>query len=238
LQQKAISDAEAASRPDEVEILTSQSSFVEKFKAFLPTSFSVLALSEMVKFIARMQNARRGPAAQGQLKKISLDYTAEGYSNFMAAGRMDWIAGQVERLPEHDQNKDIFTPEVLKPASDIYLTPSWDEMVPFPMTWKLKFDGFGASDYSTNEHPYGKLTPPFVPDDSPPWYQPQGPSHVGGSFAEVTCICAKPDSPCRCLQQATDATRQDERLPRRQHPAELEPTLSKGCSLSGHAPQQ
>lgn len=26
-----------------------------------------------------------------------------------------------------------------------------------------------------------------LPDDVPPFYQPQGPSHYGGSFADVAC---------------------------------------------------
>jgi hypothetical protein len=193
-------------------------------------------LTAMVKFIARGQNVRRGLDAQGKLKKISLDYTAEGYSNFMAAGRMEWIAKQVERLPAEDPDKSVFTPEVLRPPSDIYLTASWDEMVPFPTTWKLRFDGFGPSNYSTEEHPYGKVKSPYVPDDAAPWYQPQGPSQVGGSFADVTCICAQPGSDCCCLEHRTNSWAKDEGASRPQGSIGYEHTLSKGCSLSGHMP--
>lgn len=140
-----------------------------------------------------MKNPRRGHDAQGRLKKIHLDWTAEGYSNFMAPMRMDWIAEQVKRLPRSHPDKDTFTNAVLKPETDTYLTPNWDEMVPFPMTWKIRFDGFGESNYHSEgppSHPYGRVTTVGLPDDCPPWYQPQGASHVGGTLADVSCICA------------------------------------------------
>lgn len=192
--------AEEDGHGDQVEFLTFQLSFAEKFGVFQPRRFAVLALTSMVKFFAQMKNARRGHDAQGQLKKITLGWTAEGYSNFMAPMRMDWIAEQVERLPKNDKNKNIFTDEILRPETDTYLTPNWDEMVPFPMTWKIRYDGFGESDYRsepTDEdlegHPYGKVRPMELPRwarSYPPWYQPQGPSHVGGTFADVSCVCA------------------------------------------------
>lgn len=141
----------------------------------------------MVKFIAEMKNPRRGHDAQGRLKRVHLDWTAEGYSNFMAPMRMDWIAEQVKRLPKNHPNKDVFTDSVLRPETDTYLTPNWDEMVPFPMTWKIRFDGFGESDYRSKgipSHPYGSLATPRLPDDAPPWYQPRGASHFGGAFGE------------------------------------------------------
>jgi hypothetical protein len=145
----------------------------------------------MVKFIAQMKNPRRGHDAQGRLKRVRIDPTTEGYFNFMAPMRVRSIEEKVKQLPDDDKNKKIFTDDILKPDTDIYLTPTWDEMVPFPMTWKIRFDGFGKSDYDNGDIPFGKLrSTQELPDDAPPFYQPQGPSHVGGTFAGVVCICA------------------------------------------------
>ena len=196
----------------------------------------MLALTSMVKFIAQMKNPRRGHDAQGRLKKVNLHWTAEGYSNFMAPMRMDRIAEQVKHLPPDDPDKHIFTMEVLKPETDTYLTPSWDEMVPFPMTWKIRFDGFGKSDYSTDghpPHPYGKLKSAWLPDDAPPWYQPQGASHIGGSFADVACICANPETShsCHCLGKESRGNRVKAAQSHVPTAASREPTLSTGCCL-------
>ena len=153
--------------------------------------------------------------------------------------RMEWIAEQVKHLPA-DEADSIFTPEVLSPETDTYLTPNWDEMVPFPMTWKIRYDGFGESDYRSadHKHPYGCLASPPLPDNFPPWYQPQGASHFGGTFADVSCICAAAkvaevaggdagadaeahhEPHCPCVTQA------------KQTAIPLPPQLSTGCGLS------
>lgn len=190
-----------------IELLATSSGFAGKLGAYQPKNLAALVLTSMIGFVARMRNARRGHDAQGHLKKINLGWTAEGYSNFMAPMRMDRIAETVKRLPPDDPDKDIYTDKVLRPENDVYLTPSWDEMIPFPMTWKIRFDGFGPSDYSWEGQAYGRLRSAWLPDDAPPWYQPRGPSHVGGSFAGGT----KSDKPTA---------------------AEREPTLSTGCGMS------
>ncbi|KAJ9412671.1 hypothetical protein QL093DRAFT_2108249 [Fusarium oxysporum] len=84
----------------------------------------------------------------------------------------------------------IFTPKVLRPETDIYLTPAWDDFVPFPMTWKIRFDGFGESDYKDGSNPYGKVGSNMPLPACPPWYQPQGPSTKGGAFAGTVFVCA------------------------------------------------
>ncbi|KAL9064876.1 MAG: hypothetical protein Q9157_007672 [Trypethelium eluteriae] len=223
---QATVQAEKAKRAHEIEFLALQSNFAGKFGAYKPRRFAALALTSMVKFIAQMKNPRRGHDAQGRLKKVNLHWTAEGYSNFMAPMRIDRIAEQVKRLSPNDPDKNIFTMEVLKPETDTYLTPSWDEMVPFPMTWKIRFDGFGKSDYSTDSrppHPYGKLKSAWLPDDAPPWYQPQGVSHIGGSFADVACICANPETDHSCLNSGKKSHVPTAAL--------REPTLLTGCCL-------
>lgn len=226
-------EAEKENKTKELEFLTFQLSFAEKFAAYHPRHFAVLALTSMVKFIAQMKNPRRGHDAQGKLKRINLGWTAEGYSNFMAPARMDWIAEQVERLKEGDENKKIFTDKVLKPETDTYLTPNWDEMVPFPMTWKIRFDGFGESDYSTEEDgPYGKVKPVWLPDDAPPWYQPQGASHVGGTFADVACICVQAGTHCSCLKLSEESQEGPPAKSLIPNAAAHMTPLTNGCSLS------
>lgn len=48
--------------------------------------------------------------------------------------------------------------------------------------WKVRFDGYGKSDYGGAGLPL--LRPDPQPDSFPPFYQPQGPSHWGGTFAD------------------------------------------------------
>ncbi|KAH7329412.1 putative prostaglandin G/H synthase 2/cyclooxygenase 2, pgh2/cox2 [Stachybotrys elegans] len=195
---KAIAEAEKVRNGDEVEFLTSQLSIADKYGAFQPRRFASLALTSMIKFVAQMKDVRRGHDAQGRLKKVRIDQTTEGYSNYMAPMRVRSIRERVKGLQPGHADKDIFTDEVLKPAADTYLTPTWDEMVPFPMTWKIRFDGFGQSNYRVDSHPYGRVHTSVLPDHVPPFYQPQGPSTTGGTFAGPACICA-------AAKAATDA---------------------------------
>ncbi|KAH7029662.1 uncharacterized protein B0I36DRAFT_364173 [Microdochium trichocladiopsis] len=169
----------------------------DKFNAFLPQGLASLSLTSMIKFIAQMQNPRRGHAAQGKLKRVRLDSTPEGYANYMAPMRVAWIGQQGKTLKKKEQDKS-FNEDMLWPEVHTYLTPTWDQFVAFPMTWKIRFDVFGASDYATYDkdtkqmlEPYGvvKYAAP-LPDYLPPWYQPVGPSSVGGSFVTVACTCA------------------------------------------------
>ncbi|KAK8929096.1 hypothetical protein H634G_03383 [Metarhizium anisopliae BRIP 53293] len=186
---KAIDEAEVKSDQAKVEFLTSQLNIADKYGVFSPRRFTTLSLVSMIKFVAQMKNPRRGHDAQGKLKKIRLDSTPEGYANYMAPMRVSWIKEQTKRLKDKDADK-IFTDDILRPEADTYLTPTWDEFVPFPMTWKIRFDGFGESNYMVDSHPYGRVkTTPTLPDFCPPWYQPQGVSTVGGAFA-TDCVCA------------------------------------------------
>lgn len=196
----------------------------------------------MIKFVAQMKNPRRGHDAQGKLKKIRLDSTPEGYANYMAPMRVSWIKEQTKRLKDKDADK-IFTDDILRPEADTYLTPTWDEFVPFPMTWKIRFDGFGESNYMVDNHPYGRVkTTPTLPDFCPPWYQPQGPSAVGGAFAS-DCVCAAAGAEAEAGGQLAngDAGKGKEtehshecpclgRLKRKLEPKTAQ--LSTGCGLS------
>lgn len=207
---------------DETRYLAYQSSFTEQFAARRPKHIAALSLTCMIKVLAQMKNLRRSHHDQGHLKKIQLDYSHEGYSNYMAPMRMKKIEHDITKSREkaeedlrrakNDQERKaaedrleqldaVFNNDILRPATDTYLSPEWNEMLPFPtskstclfaqgctvlnenpcIAWKVRFNGFGDSDY--NGEDLNMLWQAPVPDDQPPYYQPNGPSHVGGSFA-------------------------------------------------------
>ncbi|KAF4992647.1 hypothetical protein FGRMN_7048 [Fusarium graminum] len=207
---------------DKVEFLTSQLSIADKYGVFSPRRFATISLTAMIKFIAQMKDPRRGHDTQGKLKKIHLDSTPEGYANYMAPDRVRWIKEQVKSLKQK-KAEEIFTDGILKPENITYLTPTWDEFVPFPMTWKIRFDGFGPSDYAADGNPYGRVKTSSVhPDHCPPWYQPQGPSATGGSFATVVCVCAEGDGTCPCAGHSNKGA----------NVAHQPVPVSTGCGLS------
>ncbi|KAF5227413.1 hypothetical protein FAUST_11784 [Fusarium austroamericanum] len=182
--------AEVETDKVKTEFLMCQLNISDKYGVFSPQRFATISLTSMIKFVAQMRNPRRGHDTQGHLKKINLDPVYEGYANFMARKRVKWIEQQVNNMDNTKKAKAIFTDKVLRPKTDTYLTPSWDEFVPFPMTWKIRFDGFGESNYADPKNPYGKVVSKNLSLNSPPWYQPQGPSDHGGAFAGTVCVCA------------------------------------------------
>ena len=203
----------------------------------------------MIKVLGQMKNLRRGHNAQGKLKKINIDQTYEGYANFMAPKRMEQIQRDYEYLVKNGKYRDgtkmemrdehIFDSRVLKPKIDTYLTPEWDEMVPFPASkhvffvlvrqwsianqatstaaWKIRFDGYGPSNYD-----FKILYKSQIPDD--PLYQPQGASHTGGSFADTVCVCNIPGFDCKCKESKTEPTK---------GPDSALPVPKRGVSIGG-----
>lgn len=132
---------------DEFDYLAYQSSFTEKFAHYHPKSLAALSLTAMIKVLAQMKDLRRGHDTQGKTKKINLDSAYEGYSNYMAPMRMREIEFEVKRRKEEaEKNGDteevtrlgrLFNTKVMKPLTYTYLTPEWDEMVPFPTSESL-----------------------------------------------------------------------------------------------------
>ncbi|KAK4201585.1 heme peroxidase [Triangularia verruculosa] len=188
--------------------LAYQSSFTHQFASYHPKHVAPLGLVTMIKVLAQHKNLRRGHDTQGRVKRIKLDYSHETFSNFMAPQRVKHIQTaveqkiarveeQLEELPrggcegvsekrrslakEKAKLKEVYDSDrILKPATDTYMTPEWDEMVPFPTIWKMRFDGFGTSDYGKDLR---HLAPPVTFDDFPPFYEiPGGSSRTGGSF--------------------------------------------------------
>ncbi|KAK5561933.1 hypothetical protein LTR46_000738 [Exophiala xenobiotica] len=189
---EAMKSAKAAGKPSHdtstgLPSLSHTSSITEAFADYDAKHLAATSVTSMIKTIAQMKNPRRGHDAQGRLKRVNIDASAEGYSNFMAPMRMTRISRQVDMIKENTD--DIYTDKILRPATDTFLTAEWDEMVPFPNTWKIRFDGFGKSDYSSpDDKPFGILHHPQIDPDAlaaPPFYQPQGASHFGGSFADA-----------------------------------------------------
>ena len=121
---------------DNDDYLSYGSSLSESFVDFSPKETAVLCLTSMIKVMAQMKNLRRGHDTQGQVKKVQIDQTSEGWANFMAPMRVNRIAYEVAQakhgnnIPEYARN--VYDARVLKPSTDIYMTPEWDEMVPFP----------------------------------------------------------------------------------------------------------
>ena len=154
-------------------------SFADKFATFHPKELAALHLTAMVKVLAQTKNLRRGHDAQGRLKRVNMDASYEAYSNYIAPLRMREIQLKTGRtFREH------------KPPSQTYLTPEWDELIPWPATWKVRFDGFGRSTYVDDG--FAKLRKDPFPDDMPPWYQPRGPSRTGGSFGTLASSSSPP----------------------------------------------
>jgi hypothetical protein len=177
---------------DEREELNYCSSFAEAFSEYHPKHVAATGLVTMVKVLAQLKNLRRGHDTQGVSKKINIDSSSVGYANYMAPMRLTEIELKLEQAKKDNklteqQREAIYPSGIRKPATSTYLTTEWDEMVPFPTTWKLRFDGYGLSDYSKNNYEVLKVF--RVPDDIQPFYQPNGPSHIGGSFATPVCVC-------------------------------------------------
>jgi hypothetical protein len=132
--------------------------------------------------------------------------------------------------------KTTYNHEILRPATDTYLTTEWDEFVPFPNTWKIRFDGFGRGNYSREGKPFDMLQKPSIPAEAlslPPYYQPQGPSHYGGTFADVSCICNAPDKECKCeaakLPSPDSSKTKEEQT--QTMPMQHALTISSGCGI-------
>lgn len=109
------------------------------------------------------------------------------------------------------------------------------------LAWKIRFTGFGQSDYSgPDAHgktiPYGLLRQPQIDVNAlaaPPFYQPQGLSHVGGSFADVACVCNMPGRACSCKDAAEGKdAKGKETEGAKPLAADLEVKISAGCGVA------
>ncbi len=128
--------------------------------------------------------------------------------------------------------------------------PQTESLTPSPFSaWKLCFDGFGESKYVESrdgvEYPILQDPNAALRDDIPPFYQPQGASKHGGSFAVTTCVCNGPGVVCQCQYGARHNTESSKSTSngetkvrdRTPMPAERTPVASAGCGVPGeHMP--
>lgn len=115
---------------EDAPLLSYDHSVTDQFADYNPKRLAEISLTSMIRTVAFMRNPRRGHDGQGRLKRVKYDSSAEGYSNYMAPMRMERIAQQT-KLTDRDTDK-IYTADLLRPSVDTYLTPEWDEYVPFP----------------------------------------------------------------------------------------------------------
>ena len=123
---------DAGVEPKETDFLGHKSTPTDDFADYHPKRIAEVGVSAMIKIFAQMRNARRGHDAQGRVKKVKLDASSEGYTNYMAPMRIQRISRQVEMLNDPKLAAEIYTSKVLKPETETFLTAEWDEMVPFP----------------------------------------------------------------------------------------------------------
>jgi len=131
---------------DDTLFLDHKFSFTDTFADYHPKHVADLGVTAMIKIFAQMKNARRGHDTQGRLKRVRLDASSEGYTNYMAPMRIQRISKEVELLkqkeieraekdggtPDLKQFEGVYTDRILRPATETFLTAEWDEMVPFP----------------------------------------------------------------------------------------------------------
>ena len=183
------------------------SSFTTSFARYHPKNLAGLSLTRMISVLATLKNLRRGHDAQGHIKRIQIGSASETYENYMAPARVQYIAHQVEtkisaiqadttksaeaKAAEIAQWRAVYGGDILCPETATFLSPEWDEFLPFPTTWKLRFEGFGWSDYGGRETLGGLKLRGKPMDDFAPFYEaPGGASRVGGSFAASSCAHA------------------------------------------------
>ncbi|KAK0725844.1 heme peroxidase-domain-containing protein [Lasiosphaeris hirsuta] len=193
-----------------------RSLFATRLAPYHPNHLRILSLRCMLTATATLRNLRRGHDTQGLLKRVRISASSEGYANYMAPQRVKKIAADVAReiakvqrdakLSKKEKEEQVrkwegvYTERVLRPETSTYLTPEWDEMVPFPTTWKVRFDGFGWSEYGGRETLKALGRVDEVAKEfalMAPFYEaPGGESRAGGSFKTATCVCVGKESKC------------------------------------------
>jgi hypothetical protein len=126
--------------PSEGDDLSYHTGFTSKYTNYNPKQVAILALTATMKVVGQLRNLRAGHESQGLLKKVNLNATTEDYSNYMARLRLNKIKKDVEREiakakssgKSTDDLRKIFHEDVTRPETHTFLTPEWDEMIPFP----------------------------------------------------------------------------------------------------------
>jgi len=168
----------------------------------------LLGLSSIIKVFAQMKNLRTAHDSQGRLKKVSVLQAYETYANYMAPMRVEAIHrklhDKLQTLVDESEDKvhvkkaetakELLAHKMTNPSSTTFLTPEWDEFIPFPQTWKIRFEGYGRGIYDKPDQSglHNVLDLLWAPD---------GASYYGGSFATTEgCVCRQAGHKCTCAE--------------------------------------
>lgn len=131
---------------------------------------SLWCITSMITVLAQLQNLQPAPGTQGTVKRINI-IQKDNIANYMSPKKRR----EIEKKMDEAGAKDL-SPREIKVRT--YLTPEWDEMVPYPCTWKVRFDGYGPYLEDLEDTPRRE-------DDEYDLYQLPGPSVYGGIFTKL-----------------------------------------------------
>ncbi|KAK6343416.1 hypothetical protein TWF730_011005 [Orbilia blumenaviensis] len=159
--------------------------FSEDILSLSAKHIPIVGLAAMFKTLGRMKYLRQGHDSQGRLKSVNNNPSYGHLANRMAPKVFKANMAKLKVRARETGGKESFD---TAPESYTYLTPEWDETMPFPNTMKIRFNGYGKGvwiygDNSDQSHGIISL------------WAPQGPSHTGGSWAPK-CACASGN--CKC----------------------------------------
>ena len=151
-------------------------------------NITVDALVHTTSVLATLRNLRRGHGPQGHLQRITVPLINESPTTYPAPERLDNISRDIKTQPASIHNSPLATNQntnqhntkhhksPFQPLTTTsFLTPNWDELLPLPTTWKVRFDGFGWSDYGGRETlPLLKPPDTEMMDDIAPFYEEPG----------------------------------------------------------------
>ncbi|EPS36543.1 hypothetical protein H072_9903 [Dactylellina haptotyla CBS 200.50] len=145
----------------------------------------VVGLGVMFKVLGRLRLLRQGHDSQGRLKTVNNSPSYGHLANRMDGQDFKATMRKLRARAQDDKTGESFD---TTPESYTYLTPEWDETMPFPNTMKVRFNGYGRGawiygDNSDQSHSIMTL------------WSPQGPSHTGGTWG-TKCPCG--DGNCKC----------------------------------------
>ncbi|TVY75386.1 hypothetical protein Focb16_v005192 [Fusarium oxysporum f. sp. cubense] len=134
----------------------------------------------MIKVLAQLQNLHCGNDSQGDSKKVSIHASSVGYANYMASMRLKKIELKVKEAKKSRvlQMRKLIRLSLRKLASLLQRRTVLLSRTRWSICQLMRFDGYGVSNYSANN--WEALGVFKVANDIQPFYQPNGPSHIGG----------------------------------------------------------
>ncbi|KAF3903067.1 hypothetical protein ABW21_db0201283 [Orbilia brochopaga] len=178
----------------------------------------VVGLGTMFKVMGQMKLLRQGHDSQGRLKAVNNSPSYGNLANRLAPSKFRVALGQLQERARKENTGESFDTQ---PESYTYMTPEWDETMPFPNTMKVRFNGYGKGvwifgDNSDQSHSIMTL------------YAPQGASHTGGTWGNK-CPCGQGN--CRC---ASDIKARVEALEKHDEEHHESPQWGQGLNGPGN----